>query len=251
MKKFLLAASLSVAAHLAFAAELKILPQRHSLHVGESISCPVYFTREYRKSLRHKDWSLWRDSNGRLFNIPFRPKRTGWQTVGPISLTIGEERLTAEAVSIYVLPDPGTNSMFEIRIYQDRIRENEALEVVVQWREQVRIPNPYAKADHLEWEAFYLQKEKETEDWKLRTKQRNRLGGRSGHDAFGDYIIRGRLEVYDFVPRRTGRLVIDESLFRNLPPDYIFKPRTITVTKVRGGGRRHVSKQKPPPDPFQ
>jgi len=215
----------------AFAGELYIRPDRESLHVGESISCKLHFKREYARHGHRTQWKNWKPSYGAIFSFSFRPEKPGRQEVGPVSITIGDETVRADAIPIVVLPDMGTNDLFEIRIYDDEITKNETVEVVVQWHRLKRVPNPYYKADRFESHPFHLTKLEETDDWKLRPRYRNKLGGRSGEDERGHYIIEGRLEVYEFIPKRTGRLRITKDLFRNLPSDYRFETRMIIVTE--------------------
>ncbi len=213
----------------AFGGELYIRPDRESLHVGESISCKLYFKREYARHERPADWKNWRPSYDEVFSFNFRPEEPGRQEVGPVSITLGSETVTAEAIPVVVLPDMGTNDFFEIRIYDTAIKKNETVEIVVQWHKLKHVPNPYYKADGFESHPFHLAEVEETDDWKFRPRYRNKLGGRSGEDEKGHYIIEGRLEVYDFIPKRTGTLDITRDHFRNLPPEYEFTTKKITV----------------------
>lgn len=215
----------------AFGGELYIRPDRESLHVGESISCKVHFKPEHTRRGRRKKWKNWKPSYGSVFSFGFRPEKPGKQQVGPVSITIGDETVSADAVPIVVLPDMGTNDFFEIRIYDSEIKKSETVQIVVQWHKLKHVPNPYYKADRYESHPFHLAKVKETDDWKIRPGNRNKLGGRSGKDERGNYIIEGRLEIYEFVPKRTGLLEITKDLFRNLPSDYEFTTKRITVTE--------------------
>ena len=213
----------------AFGSELYIRPDRESLHVGESISCNLYFTREYTRHGQHTKWNNWRPSYDKVFSFNFRPEKPGRQEIGPVSIMIGDETVSAEAIPVVVLPDMGTNDFFEIRIYDSEIKKNETVEVVVQWHKLKHVPNPYYMADGFELRPYHLAEVDETADWKLRPSYRNKLGGRSGEDEKGHYIIEGRLEVYEFIPKRTGMLKITQDLFRNLPPGFTLEPKAITV----------------------
>jgi hypothetical protein len=214
----------------AFGGELYIRPERRSIHVGETACCSVRFKSEHYRDLVRKKWQ-----NGTpyedVFSFYFKPTTDGKQQVGPVTITIGDETLTAPAVPIVVLPDMGKNDFFEIRIYDDQIRTTERIEVIVQSHELKRVPNPYCKADAPGPRPFHLVEVKETADWKLLPRWWNNLGAGGGKDDRGHYIIEGRLEVYEFIPRRTGTLNITRDLFRNLPPDYEFTTKKITVTE--------------------
>ena len=209
------------------AGELYIKPQRSSLHLGESITCRVHFTREYARRSQ-TEWTRGQAFYGEVLSFPFRPTEEGKQNIGPVSITIGNETVAADAVPVDVLPPVGTNNFFEIRVSDTEIEKNQKVEVVVQWQRLKRIPNPYFKAEQNTF-PYHLTTLKETDDWTLRAHSGNHCGGPTGEDAKGRYILDGMLEVYHFEPKRTGRLKITKDLFRNLPADYPFRETTITV----------------------
>jgi hypothetical protein len=216
---------------LAPAGDLYIQPEFHSLHLGESMVCKVYFTRDFQRELMKRDWPYWKGGWTPLLTIPFNPHKAGLQQIGPVSISVGGEKMTAPAVPIHVLPAMGTNTVFEIRIYDTKIRKSETLEVVVQMQHKKYVPNPYYEVEHPEPHPFYLAKPKKNADWKGRSSYRRKSGGRSGSDGRGRYIIEGRTEIYQFTPQRTGKLKITKDLFRNLPAGYKFQTRVIAVTE--------------------
>ena len=102
------------------------------------------------------------------------------------------------------------------------------VEIVVQWQRFKRIPNPYFQACSDKY-PFYRQDIKENDDWTFRSGYGSHGGGGSGDDDKGRYLLEGKTEVYYLTPKRTGKLKISKDIFCNLPDDYKFIEKTITV----------------------